>query len=399
MIRTADILRAGILIVDDQPGNVVLLEQMLHEAGYVSVASTTDPTKVCELHRKYRYDLILLDLQMPGMDGFQVMEGLKEIELGGYLPVLVITAQPAQKLRALKAGAKDFVSKPFDLQEVLLRVHNLLEVRLLHQRENSLNSSRLENSQRMARLGDWEYDFASGHAAWSEEVYRILGIAQGASSPSLATYLARVHPDDLAFVRTQADPAQEASHHRNFEHRILRQDGQERHVRHVAEVSCDSRGRPAWESGTLQDITDQKLSEFVLSRNAERYRQMLMLSPAAHLLHVDGIITFVNTAFCRLTGADGPAQWLGRSVLDATHPESHRSMGKAKGREARGRDAPRSKIKFMRVDGTTVDADVLHAELELPGRREIQLTASFAQGAPLPAETPKRREHSALPTA
>src|SRR5580698_8901699 len=135
MIRTADILKAGILIVDDQPGNVVLLEQMLHGAGYVSVASTTDPSKVCELHRLYRYDLILLDLQMPGMDGFQVMEGLKEIERDGYLPVLVITAQPSQKLRALKAGAKDFVSKPFDLQEVLLRVHNLLEVRLLHHNE------------------------------------------------------------------------------------------------------------------------------------------------------------------------------------------------------------------------------------------------------------------------
>src|SRR6185295_2805519 len=75
---------------------------------------------------------ILLDLQMPGMDGFQVMEGLKEIEEDGYLPVLVVTAQPDQKLRALKAGAKDFVSKPFDLAEVLIRVRNMLEVRLLH---------------------------------------------------------------------------------------------------------------------------------------------------------------------------------------------------------------------------------------------------------------------------
>jgi adenylate cyclase len=91
-----------------------------------------DSGKVCELHLLSRYDLILLDLHMPGMDGFQVMENLKEIESGGYLPVLVITAQPDQKLRALKAGAKDFVSKPFDLAEVLLRVHNMLEVRLLH---------------------------------------------------------------------------------------------------------------------------------------------------------------------------------------------------------------------------------------------------------------------------
>ena len=132
MVNSADILKAGILIVDDQEVNVLLLERMLRGAGYVSITSTMDPNEVCELHRKNRYGLILLDLLMPGMDGFKVMEGLKEIEEDSYLPVLVITAQPDQKLRALRAGAKDFVSKPFDLAEVLARVHNMLEVRLLH---------------------------------------------------------------------------------------------------------------------------------------------------------------------------------------------------------------------------------------------------------------------------
>src|SRR5208282_3505712 len=132
MISSSDILNARILIVDDQEANVSLLEQMLRAAGYVSIASTTNPRDVFELHQKNRYDLILLDLQMPGMDGFEVMDGLKVIEASGYLPVLVITAQPNHKLRALKAGAKDFVSKPFDLAEVLARVRNMLEIRLLH---------------------------------------------------------------------------------------------------------------------------------------------------------------------------------------------------------------------------------------------------------------------------
>jgi len=139
MISPTDILHGKILIVDDQEANVFLLEQMLREGHYTSIASTMDPTQVCELHLLNDYDLILLDLQMPGMDGFQVMENLKEIEKDGYLPVLVITAQPAHKLRALQAGAKDFVSKPFDLAEVLLRVHNMLEVRLLHQETKKLN--------------------------------------------------------------------------------------------------------------------------------------------------------------------------------------------------------------------------------------------------------------------
>jgi formate hydrogenlyase transcriptional activator len=139
MISAADILNAGILIVDDQDANVLLLERMLKGAGYASIASTMDPHQVCELHRNNRYDLILLDLLMPGMDGFQVMEELKEIEPDGYLPVLVITAQPAHKLRALKAGAKDFISKPFDLVEVQTRIHNLLEVRLLYKKIENYN--------------------------------------------------------------------------------------------------------------------------------------------------------------------------------------------------------------------------------------------------------------------
>jgi adenylate cyclase len=132
MVSAADILNARILVVDDKEANVRLLEGMLRVAGYASIESTTDPNRVCELHRKNRYSLIMLDLQMPGMDGFQVMEGLKEIEEDGYLPVLVITAQPDHKLRALQAGAKDFVSKPFDMAELRARVHNILEVRLLH---------------------------------------------------------------------------------------------------------------------------------------------------------------------------------------------------------------------------------------------------------------------------
>jgi signal transduction histidine kinase len=132
MISSADILKASILIVDDQEANVTLLEQMLRDAGYVNIESTRDPHEVCALYRKNRHDVILLDLHMPGMDGFQVMEGLKKIETDDYLPVLVLSAQPDHKLRALKAGAKDFVSNPFELGEVLLRVYNLLEVRLLH---------------------------------------------------------------------------------------------------------------------------------------------------------------------------------------------------------------------------------------------------------------------------
>jgi signal transduction histidine kinase len=132
MVNESSIFNASILVVDDQEANLRLLEQMLSSAGYVSITSTMDPGKVCELYLENRYDLILLDLQMPGMDGFQVMEGLNAIETSSYVPVIVITAHPGHKLRALEAGAKDFISKPLDLVEVKTRIHNILEVRLLY---------------------------------------------------------------------------------------------------------------------------------------------------------------------------------------------------------------------------------------------------------------------------
>jgi CheY-like chemotaxis protein len=132
MIKPAEILSAKILIVDDQEANVVLLERTLRGAGYSAVTSTTSPHQVLELYRKERYDLILLDIRMPGMDGFQVMESLKQFDPGEIPPILVITAESGHKERALQGGAKDFISKPFELIEVLTRVHNMLETSLLH---------------------------------------------------------------------------------------------------------------------------------------------------------------------------------------------------------------------------------------------------------------------------
>ena len=157
-----DVFVASILIVDDQETNVSLLEQMLGEAGYTHVSSTMNPKEVCALHRKNRYDLILLDLQMPGMDGFQVMAGLDTNEADGYLPVIVLTAQPGHKLRALQAGAKDFISKPFDLAEVKTRIHNMLEVRMLYRRLESYNQVLEQRVQeRTAELRESEARFRS----------------------------------------------------------------------------------------------------------------------------------------------------------------------------------------------------------------------------------------------
>ena len=162
MIEPLDILNAHILIVDDQEPNINLLTQMLNEAGYINVTSTMQPQEVCELHRKHCYDLILLDLQMPEMDGFQVMEGLKTNHTDAYLPVIVITAQPGHKLRALQAGAKDFISKPFDLIEIKTRIHNMLVVRFLYKKlDNYSKQLEQEVLERTAQLRESEARYRS----------------------------------------------------------------------------------------------------------------------------------------------------------------------------------------------------------------------------------------------
>ena len=242
-VAESDILNAGILIADDQEVNVSLLEEMLREAGYTSVASTMNPHEVCELHRRKRFDLILLDLQMPGMDGFQVMEGLKTNDADNYLPVLVITAQPGHKLRALQAGARDFISKPFDLVEVKTRIRNMLEVRLLYRKlENYSQVLEKTVQERTAELREsearyrsltelasdwyWEQDENGNFTRVSGPVLEMLGIRVDALAGDAggapvagwneaeraalqATIAARQPFLDFVFSRTNADGSQQ----------------------------------------------------------------------------------------------------------------------------------------------------------------------------------------------
>jgi len=124
-----------ILIVDDEPANVALLEDMLSDQSYVQVKSTTDSREVVELCGEFDPDLILLDLFMPHMDGFTVLEALSGNRTKVFLPIIVLTADVNEqtKLRALNLGATDFLNKPLDHIEVLLRIRNMLETRRIHQ--------------------------------------------------------------------------------------------------------------------------------------------------------------------------------------------------------------------------------------------------------------------------
>ena len=237
MISQTDIRRARILIVDDEPVNVQLLEFLLKTTGYEQVSSTTDPRQVATLHLQHGYDLIILDLQMPHMDGFQVMEALKPMERESWLPVLVVTAEPDKKLAALEAGARDFIGKPFDTVEVMTRIRNLLEVRLLH-RESREHGARMERKVRertaelqrfrgaMDATSDAIFLVDAHHMSMidvSDGACRMLGFSREA--------LLRIEPVALglaerAQLERYADPASAPREHDIVETELLRSDGQ-----------------------------------------------------------------------------------------------------------------------------------------------------------------------------
>jgi two-component system cell cycle response regulator len=132
MIPADEIHQAKILVVDDCEDNLFMQIEILKMAGYSQVFSCADSSEVLDLHIKNAYDLILLDMHMPGINGLEVMARLREVEKDSYLPVLAITGDRGFKIAALEAGARDFLTKPYDMTEFQMRVRNMLEVRLLY---------------------------------------------------------------------------------------------------------------------------------------------------------------------------------------------------------------------------------------------------------------------------
>ena len=193
MISEQEILNAKILIVDDLEANESVLGSLLSEVGYLNISTAMNPADINELHQTNVYDLILLDIQISSMDGFQVMEALSSNQGDNYRPILAIIAEPDQKLQALAAGAKDFITKPFDITEVNTRIHNLLEVRLLYKKlgnykqeleqtvmertaELSLSKARYRSLVELASDWYWEQDEQGTFTQISGPVREMLGV-------------------------------------------------------------------------------------------------------------------------------------------------------------------------------------------------------------------------------
>lgn len=199
MISKEERLKAKILIVDDERVNVLLLEKTLSHEGYTAIRSTTDSRKALDLYQEFKPHLVLLDLSMPHLDGFQVMELLSKTEESAYLPILVLTAQPSDdiRLRALSSGAQDFIAKPFNYVEVLSRIKNMVQVRMLYERvrdqnqildkkvkdrTRDLEKTRQEVIQRLGRAAEYRDNETGAHvirmSLFSEIIAREAGLPE-----------------------------------------------------------------------------------------------------------------------------------------------------------------------------------------------------------------------------
>ena len=262
---------------------------------------------------------------MPGMDGFQVMEGLKVIETDGYLPVLVITAQPDHKLRALKAGAKDFISKPFDLAEVLIRVYNMLEIRLLHLQTKKLYDRVLAEqkvSEQQVRV------FRSGPVAVSintvadgriidvnEQHCKFFGYSrEEIIGQSIMDTILWANPEDRAPVMQRL---LKEGVIRGLEAKQRRRSGEVRDVLASLElIELAGENEPVLIS-MLIDITERKLAEETLSTSEARYRRLFEAARDGILIldAETGTVVDVNPFLVEMLGYSRE-QFLGKRIWE-----------------------------------------------------------------------------------
>lgn len=212
-----DILHANILIVDDQAVNVSLLKKILQKSGYTNLFSTTDSRQASAMYVEHQIDLLLLDIRMPNLNGFEVMEQLQQLNPGSYLPILVLTAELTSetRLQALSGGAKDFLTKPFDRLEALQRIHNILEVRLLHkkvmqqnknleekvkERTKQLENSRYEVIQRLGLAAEYKDNETGNHVLRMSHSSKLLALAAGMKAEEADTILCAAPMHDIGKI-------------------------------------------------------------------------------------------------------------------------------------------------------------------------------------------------------
>jgi len=295
---------AHVLVVDDEASIVRLFVRALQSAGYSQVHGTTDSAEVLGLLDSFSPDLVVMDLNMPGLDGFAVLEEISgRLSQDTYLPVLTVSgmSDPEAKERAFRAGAKDYLVKPVSIQELLLHVNALLETRFLslqlHETQDQLaelvgrrteelqlsivkrrqaeealldKEQQLGEARRLARLGTWSWDLATDTVTWSRELLEIAGRDPVGPPPGHEEYFGLFSEDSLARLQAVAGEAAESGASFEEELEMLRPDGTSSHVLARIGALRDETGRVVRLAGTLQDVTERWKSQCELVNTLKR---------------------------------------------------------------------------------------------------------------------------------
>ena len=257
-----------LLVVDDDMMMRLLMRETL-EAGGFEVVEAVNGTEALAVFDEVRPAAVLMDVEMPVMDGFTACTALRKRSDAQHTPVMMVTGlDDLDSINyAYEVGATDFIAKPINWPVLSHRVRYMLRssrtvvelahtVRKLHQSQASLTKA-----QRIARLGNWDFDVVSGTLSWSEGIYNILDSPQKVVIPSFEAFLAWVHKEDRELVAKWFCEALATGQVSNLNYRIIRRDGSPQHILQQAEATMDESGLVVNLSGTLQDITERQQSE------------------------------------------------------------------------------------------------------------------------------------------
>jgi putative nucleotidyltransferase with HDIG domain/PAS domain S-box-containing protein len=298
---------AHVLVVDDEASIVRLFVRALQSAGYSQVHGTTDSSEVLALLDSFSPDLVIMDLNMPGLDGFALLKQISgRLSQDTFLPVLTVSgmSDPEAKERAFRAGAKDYLTKPVNIQELILHANSLLEMRFLslrlHQNQDELaklvgrrteelqlsvgrrrqaeealeeKERQLDEARRLARMGMWSWDIATDTATWSQELFDIVGREPSEGAPSREEYHALLSPDSSALLDRATAEALESCIPYEEELEMLRPDGTSCHLLMRGGVLRDDTGQVVRIAGTVQDVTERWKSRRELANTVERLEE------------------------------------------------------------------------------------------------------------------------------
>ncbi len=256
-----------VLVVDDDITARLLARQSLGKENF-AVIEADDGIAALELFQAMQPDIVLLDVEMPGLNGFEVCQQLRSFPCGKLVPILMATGQDDidSVRQAYEAGATDFVTKPFNWQILAHRLRYMVRASDITEQLQELqkSESRLGKAQRIARLGNWEWNLKSNEVFWSEQLYQMLGMRRGIAKPSYRNFISKLPYDERKAFRRWIDGllhGVQEEPRRGWSHCLERADGSRLNVQHQVEVFSDENGAAALVSGTLLDVTELKRAQ------------------------------------------------------------------------------------------------------------------------------------------